>query len=70
MIEDVFAAVEGFFLAAALDHGNMKGRSWAYTAAFLGLTDTYIGLYLAKRSSLSNEVIRGAVRQFMFGIFS
>ena len=48
----------------------MKGRSEPYAAAFIGTVDTYVGLYLAKRSSLSDEVVKGAVRQFMYGIFS
>jgi AcrR family transcriptional regulator len=68
--EGIFAEVEAFFRDAALDHGNMKGRSRPYAAAFIGTVDTYIGLYLAKRSPLSDEVVRGAVRQFMYGIFS
>jgi len=70
MIEGLFDAVDSFFRAAASDHGNMKGRSWAYAAAFIGTLDTYIGLYLAKRVELSEAVIGAAVRQFMYGIFS
>jgi AcrR family transcriptional regulator len=66
----VFDAVEASFRDAARDHGNMKGRSKPYAAAFIGTADTYVGLYLAKRSSLSDEVVRAAVRQFMYGIFS
>jgi AcrR family transcriptional regulator len=66
----IFAEVEGFFREAARDHGNMKGRSRPYAAAFIGTVDTYVGLFLAGRSSLSDEVVRGSVRQFMYGIFS
>jgi AcrR family transcriptional regulator len=68
--EAIFAEVEAFFRDAALDHGNMKGRSRPYAAAFIGTVDTYVGLFLAGRSPLSDEVVRGAVRQFMYGIFS
>lgn len=68
--EAVFAEVEAFFRNAAGDHGNMKGRSRPYAAAFIGTVDTYVGLYLAGRSELSDEALRGAVRQFMHGIFS
>jgi AcrR family transcriptional regulator len=68
--EAIFAGVEAFFREAALDHGNMRGRSRPYAAAFIGTVDTYVGLYLAGRSPLSDEVLRGAVRQFMYGIFS
>jgi TetR/AcrR family transcriptional regulator len=68
--EGIFAAVESFFLEAAKDHGNMRGRSKPYAAAFIGTIDTYVGLFLAGHSSLDDEVVRGAVRQFMYGIFS
>jgi AcrR family transcriptional regulator len=68
--DSIFAEIEAFFRDAALDHGNMKGRSRPYAAAFIGTVDTYVGLYLAGRSGLSSEVVRGAVRQFMYGIFS
>jgi AcrR family transcriptional regulator len=68
--ESIFAEVEAFFRDASLDHGNMKGRSRPYAAAFIGTVDTYVGLYLAGRSPLSEEILRSAVRQFMYGIFS
>jgi len=68
--EALFSRVEAFFKAAAGFHGNMRGRSEPYAAAFIGTVDTYVGLYLAKRSSLSDGVVKGAVRQFMYGIFS
>jgi TetR/AcrR family transcriptional regulator len=68
--EAVFTEVEAFFREAARDHGNMKGRSKPYAAAFIGTVDTYIGLYLAGRSKLTEAVVKGAVRQFMYGIFS
>jgi AcrR family transcriptional regulator len=66
----LFGQVEAFFRSAASFHGNMKGRSEPYAAAYIGTVDSYVGLYLAKRSSLSDEVVKGAVRQFMYGIFS
>jgi AcrR family transcriptional regulator len=66
----IFAEVEAFFRDAALDHGNMKGRSRPYAAAFIGTVDTYVGLFLAGRSPISDEILRSAVRQFMYGIFS
>jgi AcrR family transcriptional regulator len=68
--DGIFARVEAFFREASLDHGNMKGRSAPYAAAFIGTVDTYVGLYLAGRVSLDEEVVRGAVRRFMYGIFS
>ena len=66
----LYSHVELFFKAAAEYHGNMKGRSLPYTAAFIGTVDTYVGLYLAKQSELSEAVVKAAVRQFMYGIFS
>lgn len=66
----LFSHVEVFFQAAAAYHGNMKGRSLPYAAAFIGTIDTYVGLYLAKQSELSETVVTTAVRQFMYGIFS
>jgi AcrR family transcriptional regulator len=68
--EAIFNDVETFFREASEDHGNMRGRSRPYAAAFIGTIDTYVGLYLARRSSLGDEIVRGAVRQFMYGIFS
>jgi TetR/AcrR family transcriptional regulator len=66
----VFGVVEDFFREAAEDHGNMKGRSRPYAAAFIGTIDTYVGLFLAGQIDLTDEEVRGAVRQFMYGIFS
>jgi AcrR family transcriptional regulator len=66
----LFGHVEVFFRAAAGFHGNMKGRSLPYAAAFIGTIDTYVGLYLAKQGELSEAVVKSAVRQFMYGIFS
>ncbi len=66
----IYAEIEAFFRDAAGDHGNMRGRSRPYAAAFIGTVDTYVGLYLAGRGSIGEDALRGAVRQFMHGIFS
>ena len=68
--EGILSCVEGFFRAAALDHGNMRGRSAPYAAAFIGAMDAYAGLYLAGRGELGDEAVRASVRRFMYGIFS
>jgi TetR/AcrR family transcriptional regulator len=68
--DELFGQVEAFFKAAADFHGNMKGRSEPYAATFIGTIDSYVGLYLARRAGLSDVVVLGAVRQFMYGIFS
>jgi TetR/AcrR family transcriptional regulator len=67
---DVFAPIERLFRAAEMDHGNMKGRSAAYAATFIGMLNTYIGLYLNGYAKLSKETSRRALHQFMHGIFS
>lgn len=66
----LFGAVEAFFRAAALDHGNMRGRSRAFAATFIGTMDSYVGLQLAGQARLDEVTIHEALRQFMYGIFS
>jgi len=70
MNAELFERVEVFFRAAAADHGNMRGRSRPYAASFIGTIDTYIGYHLAGHVDLTEEIVRGALRQFMYGIFS
>ena len=67
---ELFGLVEAYFAAAATRHGNMRGRSRAYAATFIGTVDSYVGFYLAGQSELDEAVLRGFVRQFMYGIFS
>ena len=62
--------METFFLRAAEDHGNMKGRHKAYAATFLGMINTYISLGLNGYAELESDLAQSAVRQFMHGIFS
>jgi len=62
--------LEGVFMQASRDHGNMKGRQRAYAATFLGMIHTYIGLALSNYVSLDDELTYRAVHQFMHGIFS
>lgn len=62
--------VENYFTSAAGFHGNMKGRSLPYAAAFIGTMDSCLGLYLGGRGSLDRSVLETSVRHFMHGIFS
>jgi len=62
--------METFFLRAAEDHGNMKGRHRAYAATFLGMLNTYISLGLNGYAELNANLAKSAVHQFMHGIFS
>ena len=52
------------------DHGNLRGRQRAYAATFLGMLNTYIGLYLNGYAVLDDELVYHAVHQFMHGIFA
>jgi TetR/AcrR family transcriptional regulator len=64
------ALLEALFLAAADDHGNMRGRHEAYAATFLGMINTYIGLALNDLATINDHLVYRAVHQFMHGIFS
>jgi TetR/AcrR family transcriptional regulator len=66
----LFETIERYFVAAAVHHGNMRGRSRAYAATFIATVDSYVGFSLADRLALDEGIVRGAVRQFMYGIFS
>jgi TetR/AcrR family transcriptional regulator len=67
---DLFTALEGFFEAASLDHGNMKGRAKAYAASCIGVLNTYALLEMNGHAELTDAALRQAVHQFMHGIFS
>jgi AcrR family transcriptional regulator len=62
--------LENLFAAAALDHGNMRGRQRAYAASFLGMLNTYVTLSLNGYAELDEELVRRMLHQFMHGIFS
>ena len=64
------AALERLFEAAAEDHGNMRGRQRAYAATFLGMINTYIGLWLNGYATLDDELVCRATHQFQHGIYS
>jgi TetR/AcrR family transcriptional regulator len=62
--------MEELFIKAANDHGNMKGRHAAYAATFVGMINTYIGMYLNREIELNDDLAPRTVQQFMYGIFS
>lgn len=64
------ATLEALFEAAVADHGNMLGRHKAYAATFLGMINTYIGLWLNGYAELDDRLVYGAVHQFQHGIYS
>lgn len=70
LVQRQYALIEKFFSEAVNEHGNMRGRQRAYAATFLGMINTYVGLYLNGYSELNDAVVLQAAHQFMHGIFS
>lgn len=66
----LYRMLEDLFAAAAMDHGNMRGRQKLYAATFMGMINTYIGLFLSTGIELNDQLVNQAVHQFMHGIFS
>jgi AcrR family transcriptional regulator len=62
--------VEDMFAHAAKDHGNMQGRQRIYTATFIGMINTYIGLWLNGFVELNDDLVYRVVHQFEHGIYS
>jgi AcrR family transcriptional regulator len=62
--------VEEPFKKAAQNHGNIKGRHQAYAASFVGLLNTYIGLFLNGYLRPGTELLHRVVYQFEHGIYS
>ena len=62
--------IERLFQQATRDHGNMAGRQRDYTATFIGMINTYIGLALNGYTVLDRSLAYKAVRQFQHGIYS
>jgi len=58
------------FLAAAEQHGNMRGRHQLLTAAYRGMVSTIGALIAEGRLSYTDEVLHRAVHQFSHGIYS
>jgi len=58
------------FIAAAADHGNMRGREKAYSETFQGMVRTWAMLVLNKEIELTEETLHRAFHQLMHGIFS
>jgi TetR/AcrR family transcriptional regulator len=62
--------LEGVFIHAAEDHGNLRGRHTRYAVGFLGQINAVIGLYLHNEISLDDQRVYELVHQFMHGIYS
>jgi TetR/AcrR family transcriptional regulator len=62
--------IEGVFISAVEQHGNMHGRHRSYVVTFLGMINTYIGMALNGLVELDNRLVERAVHQFQHGIYS
>jgi TetR/AcrR family transcriptional regulator len=62
--------MEGLFLRAVHDHGNMRNRHRAYASSFLGMINTYSALALNGDFQPDREGVRRIVHQFEHGIYS
>ncbi len=67
---DQYRLVEEMFVQAGRQHGNLKNRQAAYAATFIGLINTYIGLFLNGYLVLDDPLVYQAVKQYMNGIFA
>lgn len=65
-----YRLVEELFLHAARDHGNTRGRHQVYALTFIGMLNTYIGLWLNGFGSMQDDQIYRVVHQFEHGIYS
>jgi AcrR family transcriptional regulator len=65
-----YELLESLFIQAVKDHGNMRGRHRLYAATFMGMINTYIGLFLNGHIELTDQLVYQTVHQFMHGIFS
>lgn len=62
--------IEGVFIKAVNDHGNLRGRHVRYAAGFLGIINAMIGLFFQGDLVLTDEIVYQTVHLFMHGIFS
>ncbi|KAB8145793.1 TetR/AcrR family transcriptional regulator [Chloroflexia bacterium SDU3-3] len=62
--------LEQLFLESAERHGNMRGRHRIYSATFLGVINTYIGISLNHSMELNDEAVHRLIQQFSHGIYS
>jgi AcrR family transcriptional regulator len=65
-----YQIVEELFVQAAKQHGNMQGRQRSLAASYIGVVNTYIGMWLNGYAGLDNELVYRVVHQFEHGIYS
>ncbi|MBB5060045.1 TetR/AcrR family transcriptional regulator [Granulicella aggregans] len=62
--------LEAVFLAAAKDHGNLRGRHRRYAFSFIGAVNSYIVLQLDGEVVITERLRHDIVHQFSHGIYS
>lgn len=70
MLNEEMIILEKFFISAANDNGNMKGRHKEYAASLLGMINSYVGLFFTNSIELNKDLAFKVAHQFMHGIFS
>lgn len=70
MVREEASILENFFISAAEDNGNMRGRHKEYAASLLGMINSYVGLFFANSINLTDDLAFKVAHQFMHGIFS
>jgi AcrR family transcriptional regulator len=69
-MREIHRRVEELFMAAVVDHGNMRDRHHAYAATLLGMINTYVAMALNGYAELTTPVVHQVVHQFSYGIYS
>lgn len=64
------ALFEELFIAAAQDHGNMRGRHQRYAWTFMGMINSYVTLVLSDQIKMNEQLSHDIVHQFSHGIYS
>ena len=64
------AALECVFVAAAKDHGNLRGRQQRYAISLVGVLNSYIALQLDGEITITDQMRHDIVHQFSHGVYS
>jgi len=65
-----YEIINKLFIEISTAHPNMKGHEKRLCWTFIGMINTYIGLWYNKTEELSKKTAEEAVKQFMHGIFT
>jgi AcrR family transcriptional regulator len=62
--------LEGVFVKAVRQHGNLRGRHQRYAVSLVGVLNSYIALQLDGEITITERLRREIVQQFSHGIYS